>query len=255
MKTHYVEVCSYSVQSAINAQAGGADRVELCDNFIEGGTTPSYSAIKHARKNLDIDLHVIIRPRGGDFLYSDLEFEIMKEDIAVAKSLGVDGVVFGILKKDGTIDRERMKTLLDMARPMKVTCHRAFDMTKDLFESLQTLTEIGVDIILTSGGLNTAMEGKEFLAELVNEAKGKIVIMPGSGINENNIVDLERVTGASDFHLSAKAFVPGKMEYINNYINMGGNSSKSEYDILETDPAKVRKVVEKLKELSLKMEQ
>src|SRR5512138_1393956 len=162
-----LEACVNSALSAIEAQAGGADRVELCQNMPEGGCTPSAGAIRYARKELRIGLFVMIRPRGADFLYSDGEFEIMKEDIRVAKELGADGVVFGILKADGTIDRQRMEELIRLARPMGVTCHRAFDMTRDPFGALEDLIALGVDRILTSGQCDSALEGAPLIRQLI----------------------------------------------------------------------------------------
>ena len=182
-----IEACVNSAISAIEAQKGGADRVELCENLHDGGTTPSAGTIKFARKNLHIGLFVMIRPRGGDFLYSEDEFEIMKEDIKVARELGADGVVFGILKPDGTIDLERMKTLVDLARPMGITCHRAFDMTADPFQAMEDLITLGIDRILTSGQQKTASEGASLILELIQRSNGRIIIMPGSGVKEDNI--------------------------------------------------------------------
>src|ERR1039457_4698355 len=144
-----LEACVNSVVSAIEAQKGGASRVELCENMQEGGTTPSAGSILTARRNLYIDLYVMIRPRGADFLYNDLEFEIMKQDIHLAQELGADGVVFGILKSDGTIDKERMKVLVELARPMRITWHRAFDMARDPYEAMEDLISLGIDRILT----------------------------------------------------------------------------------------------------------
>lgn len=158
-----LEICIDSVHSAIAAQEGGAVRVELCDNLFEGGTTPSAGCIQLVRENIHIDLNVIIRPRGGDFLYSPLEFEIMKQDIKIAKQLGANGVVLGILNKDGTIDQKRTAELIALARPMTVTFHRAFDVTRDPFEALEQLIDLGVDRILTSGQENTVLEGMDRL--------------------------------------------------------------------------------------------
>src|SRR5438445_9519302 len=146
-----IAVCVDSVESAMAAEAGGAERVELCDNLMEGGTTPSAGAVAAARKKLEIKFHVIIRPRGGDFCYSDVEFEVMKRDVEFAKQLGADGIVIGILLPDGAIDVTRTRELIDIARPMSVTFHRAFDMTRDAFAALETLIDLGIDRILTSG--------------------------------------------------------------------------------------------------------
>ena len=183
MGNRILEVCCYSVQSAINAQRGGAARIELCQGIAEGGTTPSYATIKRAKALLSIKVNVIIRPRGGDFLYSDQEFEVMKEDVLMCKSLGVDGVVIGLLHANGTVDATRTAELVRLARPMSVTFHRAFDMTVDPFAALDTLIEVGIDRILTSGQEQTADKGALLLQKLVAKANGKLVIMPGSGVN------------------------------------------------------------------------
>ena len=199
-----LEVCIDSVEGVIAARDGGADRVELCDNLVEGGTTPSAGTIEVARAQEGIGIMVMIRPRGGDFLYSDLEFGVMKQDIEVAKSLGADGVVLGLLNSDGTVDDGRVAELIAVARPMEVTFHRAFDMTRDLHEALESLTELGVDRILTSGGRATAPEGTPLIAELVRRAaKSGLeapVIMPGCGIREHNIRELLTRTGAREVH-------------------------------------------------------
>jgi len=239
-----IEVCVTSVQSAINAEEGGALRVELCDNLIEGGTTPSPGTIAMAREKLAIGLFVMIRPRGGDFCYSELEFEIMKEDVKAARSLGADGVVAGILLPDGNIDISRMTALKELAGEMGFTCHRAFDMTVDKFRALDELIEIGVDRILTSGGKNKAPDGKALIMEVIEKAKGRIIIMPGSGVNEETIVDLRSDTGAKEFHVTGRSLYPGTMQFRNPDVSMGDNITVPEYDQWITDPARIRKMVE-----------
>lgn len=247
MGNRILEVCCYSVQSAINAQNGGAARIELCQGMAEGGTTPSYATIKRARALLSIKVNVIIRPRGGDFLYSDQEFEVMKEDVLMCKSLGVDGVVVGLLNADGTVDAARTAELVRLARPMSVTFHRAFDMTNDPFVALDTLIKVGIDRILTSGGEQTAEIGVDLLQKLVRRANGMLVIMPGSGVNESNIRMLIQETKANEYHLSAKALVKGAMAYRNPRISMGGVAGLPEYDTYESDEATIRRIVELLK--------
>ena len=160
---YLIEVCAAHVQSAIAAQEGGAKRVELCDNLYEGGTTPGYAAIKVTREKLNIGINVMIRPRGSDFCYSDLEFEMMKEDIKVCKELGVDGVVFGILLPDGNVDIERTNILVELAKPMSITFHRAFDVTPDPFKALEDIIDLGIDRILTAGQKNTVPDGKQLI--------------------------------------------------------------------------------------------
>lgn len=242
-----LENCSNSVQSSIEAQKGGAIRVELCDNLAEGGTTPSLSQIQLTRENIDIQLNVIIRPRGGDFLYSDLEFESMKQDIHHCGKSKCDGVVIGILNADGTVDIERNKILVNIAREynMSVTFHRAFDRCADLFKSLEDIINLGCDRILTSGGRKTALEGKEVIKKLIEQANGRIIIMPGSGINENNIAELVEATGLIEFHGSFRSRYNGKMQYQTELLD----SYDEEYTILQTDAQKVKLAIENANKL------
>jgi copper homeostasis protein len=238
-----LEVCANSVESALAAQQGGANRIELCDNLREGGTTPSCGQIKIVRQLLTIEMYVLVRPRTGDFIYSDLEFEVMKLDIKTCIEKGCDGVVFGILKEDGSIDKERCAELIEIARfgGMKTTFHRAFDVCKDYFEALEDIIELGFDRILTSGGKSTAMEGANTIARLVSLASGRISIMPGSGINEYNIADLVRYSGAKEFHASARSRVDSKMTYRNPNILLSG--SGEEYTMQVSDHEKVARLI------------
>jgi copper homeostasis protein len=236
-----LEACVNSAVSAIEAEKGGADRVELCENLHDGGTTPSAGAIRFARKKLLIGLYVMIRPRGGDFLYSDDEFEIMKEDIKVAKELGADGVVFGILKPDGTIDLERMKILADLARPMGITCHRAFDMTADPFGAMEDLINLGIDRILTSGQQKSALQGAALIADLIGKSDGRIVIMPGSGVKEDNISELVRITGAAEVHVHLEKLEPSRMIFRQSSVYMG-MPDRSEFEHTITDLERIKKV-------------
>jgi copper homeostasis protein len=240
---YLIEVCASQVQSALAAQEGGAKRVELCDNLFEGGTTPSYAAIKLSRAKLKIGLNVMIRPRGSDFCYSNLEFEIMKEDIQVCKKLGADGVVFGILLPDGNVDVARTKHLVDLARPLSITFHRAFDMTPEPFKALDEIIDLGIDRILTAGQKNTAPEGVELIGQLVKKAGNRIIIMPGSGINEQNIKEIRDRTGAKEFHLTGRKWIESKMKYRKEGIFMGGLSQIPEYQVSFTDAERIRKVV------------
>jgi len=214
-----LEVIGFTIESCLIAQAAGAHRIELCDNPSEGGTTPSYGFIKTARKNLSIDLYPIIRPRGGDFLYSEIEFEVMKADIEISKNLGCNGVVIGILNADGTVDKKRSKQLVEIAHPMKVTFHRAFDRTNDPFQAMEDIISIGCERILTSGLQTVATDGEELLNKLVKKANDRIIIMPGSGVKSDNIKTLIRNTNATEFHSSARTFVNSKMEFINESMN------------------------------------
>ena len=218
-----LEICANSVASCLEAQKGGAWRVELCAAIPEGGTTPSYGDIALARELLQIKLHVIIRPRGGDFLYSPLEHRIMLKDIENAHRLGADGVVIGCLTPEGEVDMARNRELMNAAAGMSVTFHRAFDMCRDPYDSLERIIELGCDRLLTSGQQPRAEEGIALLQELVRKAGDRIIIMPGSGVNANNIAKLAKETGAREFHLSARESVESGMIYRNPNLKMGGD--------------------------------
>ena len=210
-----LEICANSLTSALAAQNGGAYRVELCDNLKEGGTTPSFAQIALARKYLTIKLYPIIRPRGGDFLYSDLEIEIMKTDIEQCRDLGCDGVVFGILKKDGQVDKERCRELKQAAGNLGTTFHRAFDRCRDPFQALEEIIEMGFERILTSGLEISAIKGASLISKLIKQANNRIIIMPGAGIRPDNLKQLMQLTGASEYHTSAKSIVKSKMLFTN----------------------------------------
>ncbi|WP_374950865.1 copper homeostasis protein CutC [Mucilaginibacter sp.] len=239
-----LEVCANSVTSAIAAQDGGASRVELCENLAEGGTTPSYGQILLARKYLHIKLFVLIRPRRGDFLYTDLEFELMQADIRNCIEAGCDGVVIGMLNSDGSIDKTRCTELVRMAKQfgLQVTFHRAFDMCADLYKALEDIIEMGCDRILTSGGKSTAMEGANVLMHLVEKAAGRIAIMPGSGITENNVADLVHFTGVTEVHSSARVNIAGRMEYKNDHILMSDGFG-DEYSLSVTSAERVTAII------------
>jgi len=241
-----IEICVDSVEGAVAAERGGADRVELCDNLMEGGTTPSAGCIQLARRLLKIGLHVIIRPRGGDFLYSDSELEVMREDIRVAKELGADGVVFGCLTAEGDVDRGRTRGLLELARPMKVTFHRAFDMCRDARQGLEDLISLGMDRVLTSGQEATCLEGLELIARLQEQAAGRIIVMPGGGLTPCNVRRIVEGTGVSEVHLSARSPVESRMKHRNARCFMGGTLRPPEFNWKTTDEAAVRSVVESL---------
>lgn len=209
-----LEVIAFNIESCTIIEQGGAHRIELCDNPTDGGTTPSYGMIKAAREKVDIALFPIIRPRGGDFLYSDDEFNIMKTDIQLCREVSCDGVVFGLLQKDGRIDVERTAELVACAYPMEVTFHRAFDHCFEPFEALEQIIQTGCRRILTSGQKPTATEGVDRIAELVKAASDRIIIMPGSGVRQNNIRDLADRTGAVEFHSSLRSKAQTKMEFL-----------------------------------------
>jgi copper homeostasis protein len=244
-----LEVCVDSVDSAIAAQEGGAARVELCDNLFEGGTTPSAGMIAVARKSLTIGLQVIIRPRGGDFLYSSTEFEVMKRDVLIAKQLGADGVVIGILERDGSVDVPRTRELIDLARPLQVTFHRAFDMTRDPHAALETLVNLGVERVLTSGQQATVPQGIELIAALVRQAGARIIVMPGGGITLENAAKIAAASSAKEIHLGDLLSVPSIMTFRNERVYMGGAYTPSEYTRMMTDAARIRRIVALLPEL------
>ena len=219
-----LEICVDSIESALNAQTAGAHRVELCNNLSEGGTTPSLGTISSARNNLSIGLHVLIRPRGGDFLYSDVEYDIMRRDIDACGEIGVDGIVLGILEKNGDIDIERTAKLIESARPMLVTFHRAFDLCSDPKKGIEAVIDTGADRILTSGQKNQAAEGIELINQLIRKARKRIIIMPGSGINESNIEFIVKETGAKEFHLTGRKVIESEMIFKRENISLGGTT-------------------------------
>lgn len=237
-----IEVCANSLESALAAEAGGAARVELCSALIEGGLTPSPAAIELARERLRILLHVLIRPRGGDFFYNDLEFAVMQRDIEFCRRAGADGVVIGALQPDGSVDLARVRTLIAAARPMAVTFHRAFDMAADAFQALEDVISLGIERLLTSGQRGSAMAGKELIAELVRRAGKRLTVMPGAGINDGNLRELIVATGALEYHLSGQTRVSSRMVYRNPHVFMGA-PGLPEYEIAVTDADIIRRVV------------
>ena len=239
------EICATSVASCIAAQEGGADRVELCAGIPEGGTTPSYGMIRNARESISIALNVIIRPRGGDFLYSENEIQEMLYDIQVAKELGADGLVFGCLNPDGSVDMSAMSRLMKAAGDTPVTFHRAFDHTNYPFKALEDIISLGCARILTSGCRPTALEGVDLLAQLVEKAGDRIIIMPGCGVKENNIAEIARLSGAREFHFSARESVESGMVFRNPDVAMG--SEDDPYGYVVTTARRVAATIEPLK--------
>ncbi len=239
-----IEICANSAQSCVEAEMGGASRVELCAGIPEGGTTPSYGEIKTAQAlTSTIDINVIIRPRGGDFLYTEAEVEAMLLDIELCKQLGVHGVVFGCLTSDGDIDVPLMRRLIEAAKPLSVTCHRAFDVCRDPFAALEQLIELGCDRILTSGQQSTAEKGIPLLKQLVERAGQRIIIMPGCGVRKGNIARIEAETGAREFHTSARSVVHSQMRYRKEEVPMGSSAVTSEFETVQTDREKVKQFV------------
>ena len=256
MTVNYIlEVCVDSLESALAAQKGGANRIELCTNLYEGGTTPSAAMIELARKYLDLEINIMIRPRGGDFLYSKLEFEIMKREIEIAKKMKVDGVVFGILKDDGNIDVRRTKELVKLAKPMSVTFHRAFDMTRNPYLAMEDVIKTGADRLLTSGMMNEAPTGAWLIKALIEKVKDRIIIMPGAGINKDNIKDMISITGAKEYHLAGASVTRSAMKYRNPKVFMGGLPEIPEYERLVTDVERIKSVVSSLREAEMKNNQ
>ena len=244
------EICANSVESCLAAQEGGADRVELCAGISEGGTTPSYGEIKLARKLLTkTKLHVIIRPRGGDFLYTPLELERMEEDIRICRDLGVDGVVFGCLTEEGEVDKEANRRLVELARPMSVTFHRAFDRTADPMKALEDIISLGCNRILTSGQQPKAIDGINLLAQLEKKLKEyplpPIQLLAGSGVNEDNIRQIFDATGIHEYHFSARVNVVSKMKHYNHEVYMGAKGA-DESNSLVTSAEKVRNTIKQL---------
>ena len=236
------EIVVYNIASAMGAEAGGADRIELCDNPGEGGTTPSAGVVEVVRQHVSLDVFAMLRPRGGDFCYTSYEFHAMKRDLAQFQRLSIDGVVFGILLPDGTIDKKRCAELIAKARPLKVTCHRAFDMTRDPRQALEDCIEVGFDRILTSGQKPQALAGVDLIRDLIQQAAGRIAIMPGSGVNEHTVAEIVGRSGATEIHFSAMGSEPGKMIYKNESISGMGSEEGSEYLLRTVDPARVKNI-------------
>lgn len=240
-----IEVCVDSVASAVAAEAGGAVRVELCSDLLEGGITPSAGLIATVRSRISIGLHPIIRPRPGDFCYSEQEMEIMGRDIETAKELGADGVVLGILDTEGHVDVERTRQLVELARPLSVTFHRAFDMSSDLFRALEGVCQAGASRILTSGGEQTCFEGIDTIATLVKSAQGRVAIMAGGGIGHRDAPTIVERTGVREIHVGLSSSVASPMRYRNPRVTIS-RASGSEYDrgqVLEEDVRTLRRAL------------
>lgn len=239
-----LEICSFDLLSALIAQEAGADRIELCAGPAEGGTTPGPGLIRAAREKIHIDVYPIIRPRGGDFLYTDEEFDIMMKEVTYCKQMGCNGVVIGLLNTDGTIDKSRTARLVDLAYPLGVTFHRAFDWAINPFEAMEEIISVGCERILTSGQRPTAPEGAELINELVRQADDRIIIMPGSGVRADNIIALAEMTEASEFHTSARTKAPSQMTFVNT-------SMKDDLSAVRAD----REEIEKMKKLLTERQQ
>lgn len=237
------EVCIDSVEGAKAARLGGAHRVELCASLVEGGITPSLGMIQTVRAAVDLDVNVILRPRAGDFLYTEMEFDVMCKDLEAIKASGVNGVVLGLLLPDGTIDTMRTRQLIDLARPLSVTFHRAFDLCRDPQTALDDLITLGVDRLLTSGQQANALLGANLIADLVQKAQGRTIIMPGGGINSQTLPRLAAITRAQEFHFGGRTTVPSRMQFRRPGLWMGKPYQPDEYTLQVTAASLVREVI------------
>lgn len=235
-----LEICIDSVESALAAQQGGADRVELCSALFEGGLTPSAGLLEVVRERVKIGIAAMIRPRGGDFCYSADEFAVMERDVIQAKESGADMIVVGLLHPDGTVDRVRTARLIELSRPLPVTFHRAFDMARDPYEALDAVLELGTERLLTSGQEKSAVEGMDLIAELVKRAGNRLVVMPGGGVTERNLKKILEHTGAREIHGSASGSRESRMSFRNTRVFMGGQMGPPEFSIKQADSDRVR---------------
>ncbi len=246
MGNYILEVCVDSVESAEAAVRGGADRLELCANLVIGGTTPEQALYEIIRERTGAKMNILIRPRYGDFLYTDPEFEIILRDVALFRKLGANGVVTGCLLPDGCLDTERMRRLRDAAGTMDMTLHRAFDMCRDPYKALEECRQLGINTILTSGQKENCLEGRELIAGLVKESRGTVDIMAGGGVDAGTIRQMLPATGATSYHMSGKTVLDSQMEYRRTDVSMG-LPGLGEYQILRTSEQKVREAKEMLK--------
>ncbi|WP_373217549.1 copper homeostasis protein CutC [Ruminococcus sp. 5_1_39BFAA] len=248
MKNYILEACVDSVESALAAEKGGATRLELCSNLIIGGTTPSPCLFQEIREHSDICTHILIRPRFGDFCYTDYEFRVIRREVRNFRELGADGVVIGILKPDGTLNMEQMKMLMEDAGDMSVTLHRAFDVCVDPMKAMEQAKELGIRTILTSGQKNHCLEGRDMLKKLVEQEEGRITIQVGSGVDADTIREIQPYTRAHAFHMSGKQNLESRMVYRKEGVSMGV-SSISEFEIIRTEEERIRQACQVLESL------
>lgn len=237
-----IEICLENIESIIAAEEAGANRIEFCSDLFEGGLTPSLGMFRVARKHCSIDMNVMIRPRGGDFCYSDVEFETMIENTKIFKEEGANAIVFGILDKFGEIDLERSQKIIEVARPLPVTFHRAIDMSNDAIRSMRNLIDLGVDRVLTSGLEPTVMEGIITLKEMINYAKDDIIVMPGCGISERNFAYIKKTLQAKEYHVYLPEVKASQMIYRPEHIFMGGMLRQEEFLVTQTSSDRVKKL-------------
>jgi copper homeostasis protein len=238
-----IEICVEGIDGVLAAEQGGADRAELCASLAEGGVTPSLGTVKQTLLRAKIPFFVIVRPRGGDFLYSDTEFETMLADVDALREIGTAGIVVGCLLADGTIDEPRMKALMAHARPMRVTCHRAFDMTADPHAALEALIRCGVDRVLTSGQTPAALDSLPLLRSLVEQAGERIIVMVCGRLGPDSIATVRRQTQAREMHFSAPLRSDSKMSHRNQTVAMGAMGLEREYVSITTDPDHIRRMI------------
>jgi copper homeostasis protein len=241
------EICVESLNGALAAQEAGAHRIELCSNLSDGGLTPSAGLIKQVRKNVHLPIHVMIRPRRGDFCYTPTEIDTMISDITYAKEQGANGIVFGLLNPNGTIDQTNTQRLIQIAHPLAITCHRAFDLTRDPFETLKTLTHLGIHRILTSGGAPSVMQGMNTIQKLIEHAQDQIIIMPGGGITEQNAKTIIQKTNAKEIHFSGRTQIESTMQHRNERLAFS-SPTQSEYTHHITDLNRICAILKTTKE-------
>ncbi|XP_071793478.1 copper homeostasis protein cutC homolog isoform X2 [Asterias amurensis] len=240
-----MEVCVDSVRSAVEAERGGASRIELCASLAEGGITPSLGLLRVVKSTIKLPVFVLIRPRGGDFLYSSQEVDVIREDIKLCKENGADGFVFGALTSSGDVDHQICKEFIELCRPLPVTFHRAFDMCRNAYTSLRDIINLGFERLLTSGQETSALEGLPLIKEIIQRAKNRITVMPGGGINERNLDRILTESGAREFHCSARSTEDSSMVHRNNRVAMGASLKSPEFSYKFAD----KELIQTLKDI------
>lgn len=248
MENFVLEACVDSLKSAIEAELGGAKRIELCSSLIIGGISPGRGLVTQVKKHTNLEVRVLLRPRFGDFCYNDYEIEEMLEDIRMYKDLGVDGIVTGVLVPDGSLNMPVMERICKEAAGMDMALHRAFDMARDPFKTLEDAKRLGIKTVLTSGQKESAIKGKELLKDLVSKGQGKVEILMGGGIKPSIIEELVKYTGSRSIHMSGKKIIDSKMEYRRKEVSMG-LAGISEYDITRTDRELIRQAIDILRHI------